>query len=182
MMFNEVRSYSKADQLKGHQKQKDKPKYKEKRPKKKPKVNKNIEMFRGRRIPHWKKRGEVPRKEANKTLRFYGEQCFYCGNPQYSLHHVMHKGFGIGGRGVWTNLIPLCEKHHTGDLGPHKNPSTVDKELKERHEKLFGPHYYKDRWDLWMEGLIENPTDELYQRFMEREREHAAGNRTQKPE
>lgn len=165
--------YSKEQQLRGHQKEKDTPDFRSKRTykkKSKPKVNKNIEMFHNRAIPYWKQRGRVTTKEANETLRHYGEQCYLCGNPNYALHHVMHKGYGIGGRGVWTNLIPLCELHHTGNLGPHKL-SEVDQQLKELHEKQFGPHYFKDMYDLWMDGLIENPTEELYKRFMKKERE-----------
>lgn len=159
--------YSKSKQLGGSQKEKDTPKFKVQKPrkKKKQKVNKNIEMFHNRKIPHWKQRGAVKTKAANETLRFYGEFCAVCGNPNYALHHVMHKGFGIGGRGVWRNLVPLCELHHTGAEGVHTIP-TFDQFWKDKHEKLFGPHYYKDCWDLWMDGLIENPTEELHEKFM----------------
>ena len=48
----EFKSYSKAQQLAGHQKSKDKPKPKEKRPKKK----KNPYLYRGRIIPTKKER------------------------------------------------------------------------------------------------------------------------------
>lgn len=176
-MFEKVRSYSKAEQLKGHQKEKDTPKFKVQKPRKKrkPKENKNIEMFQNRKIPYWKQRGRVTTKEANKALSYYGECCYFCNSPHYALHHVVHKGFGIGGRGVWTNLIPLCQLHHTGKLGPH-TILEVDEHLKQLHEKQFGPHFFKDMWDLWMDGLIENPTDELYEKFMKGELERAKEN------
>ncbi|MCK1982203.1 MULTISPECIES: hypothetical protein [Peribacillus] len=151
-------------------KPKEKPRYKERRPKKKPKKkNTNVLMFHNRRIPHWKQRGAVPKKEAIKALHFYGEHCAVCMSPEYQLHHVTHKGYGIGGRGVWRNLVPLCGYHHTGDGGPHKNIETVDKAWKEAHEKIFGSHYFKDAYDLWMEGLISSPTEDLLEAFMEGE-------------
>jgi 5-methylcytosine-specific restriction endonuclease McrA len=151
--------------------------YMKKRPKKKkrkPKKNTNVEMFHNRRIPHWKKRGEVPRKEANEALRHYDEYCAVCGNPNYSLHHIVHKGYGIGGRGVWRNLVPLCITHHTGEKGVH-TIAKYDQYWKDRHKELFGEYYYCDRWDLWMKGLIENPTEELYERFMKEQEAKGSG-------
>jgi hypothetical protein len=164
--------YSKSQQLGKSQKDKDLPKFKVKKPKKKkPKVNKNIEMFHNRRIPHWKQRGKFSSNTRNDILREWGEHCWVCKNPNYQIHHVYEKGFGKGGRGVKTNGLPLCIKHHTDqNAGIH-----FDTELAERVEKMFidkwGEHYYKDAYDLWMEGLIENPTDELYKKFMSGERE-----------
>ncbi len=169
-MIQDFNPYPKSKQLAGHQKDKDTPNFKLQKPRKKrkTKVNKNIEMFHNRKIPHWKKRGEVSRKTANETLRFYGEACAICGNPNYQLHHIMHKGYGIGGRGVWRNLVPLCELHHTGAEGVHTN-KIFDQFWKDKHESLFGPHYFKDAWDLWMERHIENPTQELHEKFMKQE-------------
>lgn len=160
--------YSKEYQLRGHQKEKETPKFKPQRHKKKPKrpkVNKNIEYFHGRRIPHWKQRGAVKTKAANQSLRFWGEECYFCGNPEFHLHHIKHKGFSIGGRGVETNLIPLCMEHHTGNSGVHKNIE-LDQQLQEMAEELFSEHYYKDAYDLWMDRLISSPTEELREAFM----------------
>lgn len=154
---------------------KPKPKIKEKRTykKKKPKTNKNIEMFHDRIIPHWKKRGEFSNQTRIDILNTWGEYCFVCGDPNYSIHHVYEKGFGKGGRGVKTNGIPLCRVHHTD------SPSGIhhDREFYERITEMFisrwGEHFYKDKYDLWMDNLIENPTDELYEKFMERVHERA---------
>ena len=166
----EFRPYSKEEQLRGHQKEKDTPKFQKKRTyKKKPKSNKNICMFHNRSIPHWKERGEFSRKTKDEVKNIWGEWCYVCGSPNYSIHHVFEKGFGKGGRGVRTNGLPLCRIHHT-DLktGIHHN-----RELYEQVRAMFilrwGEHYYKDKYDLWMEGHIENPTDELYDRFMVKE-------------
>ena len=170
--------YSKEYQLRGHQKEKETPKFKPQRHKKKPKqpkVNKNIEYFHGRRIPHRKQRGAVTTKQANEALRHYGEYCYRCGSPEYHLHHVKHKGFGIGGRGVWRNLIPLCVHCHIGKGGVHDD-AEFDEQLKQMHEEKFGPRYFQDAYDLWMDGLIESPTEELYERYMQQEEVKARGN------
>lgn len=169
--------YSKEYQLRGHQKEKDKPNFKQQRHKKKPKrpkVNKDIEYFHGRKIPHRKKRGAVTTKQANEALRRYGEYCYRCGSPNYQLHHVKHKGFGISGRGVWRNLIPLCMECHIGKGGVHDD-AEFDQQLQRMHEAKYGPRYYQDMWDLWMDRLIESPTEELFERYMEKEEEKANG-------
>ncbi|MEE3895345.1 HNH endonuclease [Priestia megaterium] len=149
--------------------------YMKKNPKKnkKPKKNTNVTMYHNRKIPHWKQRGEVPRKQGNEALRHYGEYCAVCGNPEFQLHHIVHKGYGIGGRGRWRNLVPLCLFHHTGEKGVH-TIAAFDQYWKDLHEKKFGPHYYKDQWDLWMEGLISSPTETLFERFMQSEEERLA--------
>ncbi|CAM3733072.1 hypothetical protein [Mesobacillus zeae] len=169
-MFDEVRSYSKETQLRGHQKDKDTPKFKKKRVyTKKPKVNKNVEVFHNRRIPHWKERGEFSRKTKKEIQEIWGEWCFVCGNPDISHHHVYEKGYGKGGRGVITNGLPLCNLHHNDHtVGIHFNRKFYNA-VREMFIQRFGPHYYKDKYDLWMEGHIENPTDELYKKFMMKE-------------
>ena len=174
----EFRPYPKSEQLKGHQKDKDTPKFKKKRfpTKSKPKVNKNIEIFHNRRIPHWKERGEFSRKTKNEMARIWGEYCFVCGNPNYSFHHVYEKGFGKGGRGVKTNGLPLCILHHTDqNQGIHHDRKLYER-VREMFIQRFGSHYYKDKYDLWMEGHIENPTDELYEKFMMKEIERCQKN------
>jgi hypothetical protein len=157
-------------------KENEKPDFKTKRTykkKRKPKVNKNIEMFHDRIVPHWKKRGAFSKETRNDILRIWGECCFICGNPNYSIHHVREKGFGIGGRGVKRNGIPLCIVHHTDSpTGVHHDRALYEK-ITDMFIKRWGQHFYKDKYDLWMENLIENPTDELYEKFMREEEEHA---------
>jgi hypothetical protein len=167
----DFKPYPKEYQLRGHKKKdKDMPKLKVKKPKKtKPKVNKNIEMYHDRIIPHWKERGKFSRKTRNEILRIWGEWCYVCGSSNISIHHVREKGFGKGGRGVVTNGLPLCIKHHTDqNHGIHH-----DRKLYERVRQMFidrwGEHYYKDMYDIWMEKHIENPTQELYDKFMRKE-------------
>ena len=40
--------------------------------------------------------------------------CRYVAHP----HHIRPKS--LGGPDAPENLIPLCPRHHTGDLGPHQ--------------------------------------------------------------
>ncbi len=170
-MNNEFNPYPKSKQLAGHQKNKDRPKFKVQKPRKKrkPKVNKNIEMFHDRIIPHWKQRGKFSKQTVNDILRIWGEYCYVCGSPHIQIHHVFEKGFGKGGRGVKTNGLPLCMTHHTDqNEGIHHNRKLYE-EVRTMFIEKFGSMYYKDKYDLWMEQLIENPTDELYEKFMEKE-------------
>ena len=67
-----------------------------------------------------------------------------------------------GGRGKWRNLLPLCKEHHQA---AHTGRELND-HLKEHMTKLYGPHYYKDEWDLNDEGLIDEPTKSTYEAFM----------------
>lgn len=128
-------------------------------------------MFHNRRIPHWKQRGKFSSNTENDIRRMWGEHCFICGNPYYSIHHVREKGFGKGGRGVRTNGLPLCVLHHTDqNTGVHHDRELYNR-ITEMFISKFGEHYYKDEYDLWMENRIENPTDELYEKFMEKELE-----------
>jgi hypothetical protein len=168
-MFKEVHSYSKADQLKGHQKSKDKPKFKEKRPKKK---KKKLETFKGRTIPPKKVRGKVTTADYKKAQEEHGESCFFCGSPFVECHHVVPKGFSRhkNGRGVWRNLCFLCTEHHRGDAGVHQDKEKMEL-LQELHEMKYGPNFYKDRFDLFKEGLTPNTDKDTFESFMERERE-----------
>lgn len=164
--------YSKEKQLGKHQRDKDMPNLIVKKPKKrKPKKNLNVEMFHNRIIPHWKQRGKFSSQTRIEIIKIWGEHCYVCGNPNYQIHHVYEKGFGKGGRGVVTNGLPLCMTHHTDPkYGIHHDRDLYNR-VREMFIERWGIHYYKDAYDLWMEGYIENPTDELYQRFMDKERE-----------
>ncbi len=132
------------------------------------------ELYRGRRIPKKSVRGRITRETYNKTIDMHGFECFFCGTTQsLECHHVVPKGFSraISGRGVWRNLRFLCTEHHGND-GVHGNP-TMLKQLQDFHEQLYGPHYYKDVYDLFMEGLVDNTTPEAYEAFMQEEERKA---------
>jgi YHS domain-containing protein len=141
------------------------PQFKEKRPKK--------QTIKGREVPSKKTRGRVTTVEYNEALRQHGETCYFCNSSNIEMHHVKPKKYsGESGRGVWRNLRALCPEHHRGENGVHgKNGRKLLLELQEVHKRLYGPHYYHDRFDLFALGLIPNTTKESYESFMEVERE-----------
>ena len=174
--------YSKEFQLRGHQKEKDTPNFKERkynRRRRKPK-EKGVTYHHNRKVPHWKQRGAIHKNERAEALRRYGEHCYICGRPHPEMHHIKEKGYGTGGRGKWRNLIPLCYEHHRGTYGVHGSKGNG---LGERLEQLaidqFGEWYWADEYDLWMAGHIENPTQELFEKFMEGEQNDSMGSRNQ---
>lgn len=155
--LGEWNPYSKADQLKGHRK--------EKKP----------QTVKGRIVPGKKTRGKITATEYNEALKQHGETCYFCGSPNIEMHHVKPKKYsGESGRGTWRNLRALCPDHHRGENGVHgKNGRELMLQLQELHKRLYGPHYYQDRFDLFSLGLIPNTTKEAYESFMEGESERA---------
>lgn len=152
--------YSKEQQLRGHQKSKDKPKYKEKRPKKK---TRKLETYKGRTIPPARQRSAISKKEYNRAIETFGSVCVYCGNPYIEMHHIRFRS--QQGKGGFRNLIPLCKEHHNQ---AHQQRTFSDK-LKEDRIALYGEWYWADKYDLFKAGLIVNTTDEEFEKFMERE-------------
>lgn len=156
--LGEFNPYSKADQLKSHRK--------EKKP----------QTVKGRIVPGKKTRGKITAAEYNESLKQHGETCYFCGTTiNLECHHVIPKGFSRikNGRGVWRNLRFLCSEHHRGKAGVHQNKEMMEK-LQQEHECLYGPHFYKDRFDLFKEGLIPNTSKEAYLEFMEGEMKRVA--------
>lgn len=160
----EFKPYSKEQQLRGHQKQKDKPKFKERRPKKR---KKKVETFKGRSIPSAKVRGAITKMEYERAIEVYGASCIICGDPRIEMHHVVYRS--LGGRGGYRNLYPLCNFHH---MRVHESREFTDL-LIERKKQRYGEHFSKDRFDLFKANVIPNSTKESFEKFM-KEQEHAA--------
>lgn len=141
------------------------------KPKKLPKVKKKkkknqlkAELFQGWNIPTKQQRGKVSKREYNTALRKNGECCYVCGTTQgLEAHHVKFRS--MSGRGTHRNIHFLCLEHHRGNYSPHQNEG-LRNELEQLHERLYGPHYYKDVWDLYKEGLIPNTDKEMFEKFM----------------
>jgi hypothetical protein len=169
---NEFRPYSKAEQLKGHQKIKDKPKPKEKRPKKK----KNPYLYRGRIIPKRKERTKITERNYKKMLEVFGNYCQECGYTPIFAHHLVFRS--ALGTGNWRNLAPLCQKCHDR---AHQEFEFAEY-LRKKRAAEYGEHFGKDKYSLFQEGLIPNTTDQAYERFMREEREDAESNRSQENE
>jgi 5-methylcytosine-specific restriction endonuclease McrA len=141
-------------------KPKERPKYKEKRPKK----TKNPNLHRGRIIPSKKDRTRITEAAYKRMIEEFGEYCHLCGyTTQLEAHHIVFRSqFGTGG---WRNLVPLCKRCH---LEAHKHKTIAD-QLREDREERFGPWYHADKWTLFKENLIQNTTDEAFERFMKNE-------------
>lgn len=147
--------------------------YMKKRPKKTKREKNPLkkEIYNGRSIPLKQQRGRITTAEYNEAARNHGEFCFFCGSSRdLACHHVMPKGFSRikSGRGKWRNLRFLCEGDHTGTDGVHKNKDKMQ-QLQNEHERLYGPYYWCDEYDLFQMQLIEEPTKELYEAFMKSE-------------
>jgi 5-methylcytosine-specific restriction endonuclease McrA len=149
-------------------KPKDKPKYKEKRPKKK----KNPNLYRGRIVPTPKERSRITAEAYKRMIKEFGEYCLYCGHIPIEAHHIVFRS--QLGSGNWRNLAPLCNRCHGF---AHKYKAYAD-QLREERAKQFGKWYWADKYTLFKEGLINNTTDEAYERFMKGEEERAKSNHT----
>lgn len=127
--------------------------------------NKSSDLYKGKSIPSLKERGKISKSTYNKVIMEHGFECWYCGTTQnLECHHIIFRS--QGGRGVWTNLRFLCSEHHrTGRESVHQNKKLTQK-LQYEHEKMYSKHFYKDRFDLYKEGLIPEPTKEAHEDFM----------------
>lgn len=160
----DFRPYSKAEQLKGHQKEKDKPKFKPQRHKKKPKTKKRM-VNHGVQIPSRAKRGEFTLMQKMQIIDLYGNMCLACQSTFIEFHHRKFRS-GMG-RNNPRNGSPLCQIHHRW---AHTD-SIFAQSLRDEAKAMWGPYYFWDKYDLWKHGLIERPTDELMERFFEKERD-----------
>ena len=64
------------------------------------------------------------------------ESCVVCGNPHINHHHVF---YGVANRKIsdrYGYIIPLCQKHHTGNGGIHFNKD-MDLHWKQRAQRHF---------------------------------------------
>lgn len=152
-------SYSKEDQLRGHQKPKDKPKYKERRPRKK----KNPHLHRGRIIPSRRERTKITKANYLKMIEVFGEYCQECGHTPIEAHHLVFRS--SMGSGNWRNLAPLCQRCHKR---AHTDREFADY-LREKRAAEYSEHFGKDVYTLFRERLVENTTKEAYERFMEKQ-------------
>lgn len=154
--MNEFRPYSKTQQLRGHQKSKDKPKYKERRYRKK---RKKLETYKGRTIPPARARGAISKTEYEKAVEAFGAVCAICGDNRIEMHHIRFRS--QQGRGKYRNLIPLCKTHHNQ---AHQDRKFADG-LREQRVEMYGSFFWADKYDLFKAGLINNTTDTEFEKF-----------------
>lgn len=159
--MNDFSPYPKSKQLAGHQKPKDTPKYKPRRFNRRKRQTKKVD-YKGIKIPSRAKRSEFTLKDKHKIVELYGDCCLFCYSPFVEFHH---RKFRSGsGRNNPRNGAPLCNHHHRQ---VHEHPELAEK-LREEARERFTDDYYKDKYDLFKEGKIDRPTDELFERYFEK--------------
>jgi len=141
-------------------KEKLRPKIHEKRPKKN---RKKIEVYKGRVIPKAKDRTKISKTNYHRMIEEFGYRCLICGKTPIEAHHIVFRS--QLGSGNWRNLAPLCQMHHRK---AHQDRNFAEYLRQERAER-FGPHFWKDKYRLFKEGLILNTTDSSFEQFMKEE-------------
>lgn len=127
------------------------------------KRKKKIETYKGRVIPKAKDRTKISKANYNRMIEEFGDCCMICGRKPIEAHHLVFRS--KLGSGNWRNLAPLCPEHHRQ---AHQDYNFAEYLRQERAER-FGPHFWKDKYALFKEGLIPNTTDRAFERFMEEE-------------
>ena len=67
-----------------------------------------------------------------------------CGSPYVQIHHCI---YGVANRKLsdkYGLIVPLCQEHHTGDTGVHKNRD-FDLHLKKLAQEKFNSVYGADK-------------------------------------
>lgn len=116
----------------------------------------------GLTLPTAKVRNSFDSFNYEKAAKMFGLTCNdpTCSMPACEMHHIVFRS--QSGRGVWRNAVPLCLSHHEKC---HTNRRYADM-WRESRKQLFGEHFYKDKYDLWLAGLISEPLDHIYEDFM----------------
>ena len=158
--------YSKETQLRGSQKEKDTPNFKQIRYNRRRKQSKKVD-YKGVKIPSKKNRGEFKPKQRKQIEELFGHECLKCKSPYIQHHHRYFRSHD--GRNNPRNGAPLCDRCHREVHAEFEKAQA----LRDEAEKKFGPYYHNDKYDLWKAGLIDRPTDRLFERFMKEEEQKA---------
>ena len=69
------------------------------------------------------------------------DNCFVCGSPYVQIHHCIH---GTANRRLadkYGLVVPLCQEHHLGNTGVHKNRDfdiSLMQLAQEKFEAVYG--------------------------------------------
>lgn len=87
----------------------------------------------------------LPLRKAKNRIRGHGlNKCVVCGK-EGDTHHIIHKD--EGGLEYPLNRIFLCDEHHRGLYGPHRDPSVdmnYKKDLQMTLHELFPDSFYRE--------------------------------------
>lgn len=113
-----------------------------------------------RRVPTQKQRNAISKEQYQLALDWFGDSCSICNSKPIELHHIRYRS--AGGRGGYRNLIPLCKHHHDK---AHKDAG-FSQSLHQERVEAFGEYFYMDAHDLCYHGLIDEPSEEKFNQFM----------------
>ena len=68
------------------------------------------------------------------------DNCIVCASPYVEIHHIF---YGTANRKIsdkYGYVMPLCNEHHTGSTGIHRNRA-FDIEVKKDAQKHFEAHF-----------------------------------------
>lgn len=127
------------------------------------------EQLKYHKKPKQKGRTRITKQNYNRMIDEFGEYCQMCGYAPIEAHHIFYRSqYGCGN---WRNLAPLCKRCHER---AHKDRAFADL-IREMRAERFGNHFYKDVYTLFKEGLIPEPTEEEYNKFLVSEEKKHAG-------
>ena len=113
-----------------------------------------------RRKPKRRDRGKISKYEYQRALDWFGDTCTICNSAPIEMHHVVFRS--ASGRGGYRNLMPLCKVHHEK---AHQDRNFADS-LRDERAEAFGKLYYTDEHDLYDAGLIDEPTEEKFENYL----------------
>lgn len=94
-----------------------------------------------RRVPKRVNRGKFSKAVRDEVYERDQGRCRMCGRLGTELHHVKFRS--QGGRGVSTNALTLCTKHHSE---VHSNAELADYWV-QTYIELYGDGFWKDEFD-----------------------------------
>ena len=94
-----------------------------------------------RRVPKRVNRGKFSKAVRDKVYERDQGRCRMCGRLGTELHHVVFRS--QGGRGVFTNALTLCSKHHRE---VHDNAELADYWV-HIFTDWYGQGFWKDEYD-----------------------------------
>lgn len=157
--YSKVNSYSKEQQLRGHQKPPKEPKLVNKRPlnsqKQGPK-KKTKRVRRENRIPSMKTRKKFTPTVIEQAMENFNGLCANCGmRAPDDPHHIRFKS--DEGKGVLSNCLPVCRSCHEEI---HRDPELA-MYWKDWAKEKYGFDYWMDAYDKEKAYEPAHRTDEI---------------------
>jgi hypothetical protein len=79
------------------------------------------------------------KEELTSALVDDMDVCIVCKRPRQQVHHIFGK-YNLNKSTEYKYILPLCEEHHTGKTGVHKNHQ-MDVHFKQMAQRHFEQHH-----------------------------------------